>query len=108
MKALMRRRPGCSRLNSVMHPKSLPNFTLPTLLSQDHGPLNPFRHHFHYTPCPNLYCFRTILLSPIPSKVLLNIPSYVLSSLVLLSVFLSLDRDRDRPELGTSHFTFHP
>src|SRR3979490_978496 len=63
MKALMERLHGCLRPNLVMGPRLSPNFTLLTLLSQDHVLLNPFCSHSVQKSFP-LYSMSQPLLYP--------------------------------------------
>src|SRR3979490_1210132 len=72
-----------------------------------------FCHHFHYILCPNLYC-SVPRLSPLSNDTLLSPshPSVCFLYLFLISVsficfsylfHLSVP-NRDRPEMGASHF----
>src|SRR3979490_1750433 len=102
---------ACNRTRACFRELS-PNFPLPTLLSQDHGPLNPFcsipfQNHVHYIPCPNLHSIQKILLCvslpPIPKTLSVSLsyfPLYI-SFYLLHSV-----PNRDIPKFGTSHLAF--
>src|SRR3979490_2320240 len=116
----MRKRLGCSRPNSVTHPRSSPNFTLPTLPNLDHGPLNPFPCSviiFIIFPVPtSIVPYPVCPRYPtIPSSVRLIPPSvsyicflywFVISvSFICFSYLFHLSvPNRDRPEMGASHF----
>src|SRR3979490_3172294 len=114
MKALMKRLHGCLRPNSVMRPRLSPNFTLLTLLSQDHGLLNLFCSHsipksfpLYSMSQPLLYpkkSYYLFLLPPIPKK-----KSSVFSVFIFLYISFYLFHsvpNRDIPKLGASHLSF--
>src|SRR3979490_199791 len=116
MKALMKRLHGCLRPNSVTHPRLSPNFTLLTLLSQDHGLLNPFCSHstpksfpLYSMSQPLLYpkkSYYLFLLPPIPKKKT-SVFSVSFSSISLSICFTPFRTETSRNSARlTCHFSY--
>src|SRR3979490_3092071 len=89
MKALMKRLHGCLQPNSVMRPRLSPNFTLPTLLSQDHGLLNPFCSYSVPKSFP-LYSMSQPLLYPKSPTICFSYIRYQKKSSVFSVLFSSI------------------
>src|SRR3979490_298754 len=113
MKALMKKLHGCLRSNLVMRPRLSPNFTLLTLLSQDHGLLNLFCSHSIPKSFP-LYSMSQPLLYPKSPTICfsyLRYPKKILCFLCFIFLYISFYLfhsvlNRDIPKLGTSHLSF--